>query len=115
MQFFMELPGKGVTSKSSALSHLQFMGSGTILGGNSLTVDAGMLANNMYIIFLRQLKGSTDVHPPCALLLYMRTENYRYTTLGEIIDLDNTSISGGVFTINFTSAQWASAWIFKIS
>ena len=115
MQFFMELPDREVTSKSSSLSHLKCTGVSDISGETSITVDAGMSANNLYLIFLRQLNGSTDAHPPTALLLYMRPDNYRYTTLGEIIDLKNTTISGGAFTINFKTQQWARVWVFKVA
>ncbi|OUN27791.1 hypothetical protein B5G33_13235 [Blautia sp. An81] len=74
-----------------------------------------MSVDNLYLIFIRQLNGSTDVHPPCALLLYMRTDNYRYSTLGEIVELQDTSIGGGKFTINFKTQQWVRVWVFKIS
>ena len=115
MQFFIQQPGKGVTSKSSSLSHLQCTGVASISGETSITVDAGMSVDNLYLIFIRQLNGSTDVHPPCALLLYMRTDNYRYSTLGEIVELQDTSIGGGKFTINFKTQQWVRVWVFKIS
>lgn len=104
-----------VDKLNSSLSHLKCTGVSDISGETSITVDAGMSANNLYLIFLRQLNGSTDVHPPTALLLYMRPDNYRYTTLGEIIDLKSTTISGGAFTINFKTQQWARVWVFKVA
>ena len=104
-----------ITEINSALSHLQCTGVASISGETSITVDAGMSVDNLYLIFIRQLNGSTDVHPPCALLLYMRTDNYRYSTLGEIVELQNTSIGGGKFTINFKTQQWVRVWVFKIS
>lgn len=100
---------------NSALSHLQCTGVASISGETSITVDAGMSADNLYLIFIRQLYGSTNVYPPCALLLYMREEAYEYSTLGEIVDLQNTTIGAGNFTINFKTQQWARVWVFKIS
>ena len=104
-----------VEALNSALSHLQCTGVASISGETSITVDAGMSVDNLYLIFIRQLNGSTDVHPPCALLLYMRTDNYRYSTLGEIVDLQNTTIEDRKFTIDFKTQQWVRVWVFKIS
>lgn len=104
-----------VEALNSALSHLQCTGVASISGETSITVDAGMSADNLYLIFIRQLYGSTNVYPPCALLLYMREEAYEYSTLGEIVDLQNTTIGAGNFTINFKTQQWARVWVFKIS
>lgn len=105
----------GITSINSALAHLKCTGVADISGEKSITVDAGMSANNLYLIFLRQLNGSADVHPPCALLLYMRTENYSYSTLGELVDLQSTSIGNGRITFNWKTQQWVRVWVFKIS
>lgn len=100
---------------NSALSHLQCTGVASISGETSITVEAGMSSENLYLIFIRQFYGSTNVHPPCALLLHMRKEAYKYSTLGEIVDLQNTTIEDGNFTIDFKTQQWAKVWAFKIS
>lgn len=83
-------------------------------GGTSLSMQNKLAAENMYIIFVRHL-GADNVYPPYALLLFMRSENYNYTSLGEIVDFDSTSVIDGKLTIKYKSKQWARMWIYKIS
>ena len=113
----MELLGNEVTSKSSALGGWQLIDSVTTgnSGGTSLTMQNQLKGENMYIIFVRHLKGSDDCYKPYALLLFLRSPNYQYSILGDSIDLKNTTMTDGRLTINFNSAQWARMWIYKIS
>ena len=117
MQFFMELPGKGVTSKSSSLGGWKLIDTATTgnSGGTALSMQNQLEGENLYIIFIRHLNGTDDCYEPYALLLFMRSQNYQYTTLGNSRDLKNTQISEGRLTINFNSTQWARMWVYKIS
>lgn len=83
-------------------------------GGITLAMQNKLTAENMYIIFIRHL-GADNVYPPYAMLLYMRSENYNYTFLGEAVDFDSTTMVGGKLTIKYKTKQWARMWIYKIS
>lgn len=112
--------GKALDDKikalNSALAGWKFVETATTgdNGGTSLSMQNKLAAENMYIIFVRHL-GADNVYPPYALLLFMRSENYNYTSLGEIVDFDSTSVIDGKLTIKYKSKQWARMWIYKIS
>lgn len=106
-----------ITSLNSALGGLEFIDTATTgnSGGTALSMQNQLKGENLYIIFIRHLNGADDCYEPYALLLFMRSQNYQYTTLGNSRDLKNTQINEGRLTINFNSAQWARMWVYKIS
>lgn len=105
-----------ITALNSALGGWKLIETATTgdSGGTALSMQNKLTAENMYIIFIRHL-GDNTVYPPYAMLLYMRSENYNYTFLGETVDFDSTTMLGGKLTIKFKTKQWARMWIYKIS
>ena len=100
-----------------ALGGLEFIDTATTgdNGGTALSMQNQLKDENLYIIFIRHLNGADDCYEPYALLLFVRSQNYQYTTIGTPRDLKNTQINNGRLTINFNSTQWARMWIYKIS
>lgn len=84
-------------------------------GSTSITMTKNLEVENLYIIFVRNLNGSVECYAPYAYLLYIRSNSWRATTVGDPVDVDKISIQGGKFTISFKTNQWARMWVYKIS
>lgn len=117
MQFFMELPDREVTSKSSSLAGFKFIDSVSTgdNGSTSITTNKNLEAENLYIVFVRNLNGSVECFAPYAYLFYMRSGSWHATTIGETVNVDKISIKEGKFTISFENTQWARMWVYKVS
>ena len=86
---------------------------GLVSGGTSMSIDR-MTSEHLYIVLVRILNGSTEVHPPFMYLIYMRPEAWFYTLIGEAYDVDHTNILDGVLSITFKSKQWTKMWVYRI-
>lgn len=66
-----------------------------------------MTTERMYIIFVRNLNGTENVHPPYAYMLYLRANGYNHTPLGVPYNVKSLSISSVQLSITFNSTQYA--------
>lgn len=83
-------------------------------GSTSLTMKKAMRNDHMYLILVRRLNGSDNVHPPYAYLLYIRSNNYSRTTIGEESEVANRQISGGKLTLTFKDTQWTRMTVYEV-
>lgn len=72
--------------------------------------------NNFYVLFVRSLNGSTDVYPPYAYLIYIRTQMARFLPIGEAPANGSISISTGELIITYgIDTHYAKGWLFKVA
>ena len=116
MQFF-ELPGKEVTSKSSALAGFKFVDSVSTgdNGSISMTMTQNLEGDNLYLVFVRHFNGPVECYPPYIHYICVRNNAWKYTTIGEPVSPDSMSIEGGKLTLRFAETQWAKMWVYKVS
>ena len=117
MQFFTEPPDRWVTSKSSALAGFKFIDTVSTgdNGSTSMTMTKNLEADNLYLVFVRHYNGPIECYAPYIHYICIRSNAWKYTTIGEAVSPDSMSIEGGKLTLKFTDTQWARMWIYKVS
>lgn len=80
-----------------------------------MTTTKNLEAENLYLVFVRNLNGAVECYAPYVYVFYMRSNSWHATTIGDPVDVDKISIQGGKFTISFKTNQWARIWVYKIS
>ena len=85
-----------------------------ISGETVLTMQNSMGSEHMYIVFVRMLNGSVDLFTPWAYLLYMRSESWDYSLIGEEQNVVSKNIQNGKFTITFSDPSWVRMVTYRI-
>lgn len=83
-------------------------------GNTKLTMNVSMSNENMYLVFVRRLNGTNEVHPPYGYLLYMRSSGWNCCKIGEESDVIAKSISNGKLTLEFKQVQWVSMRVYRV-
>ena len=104
----------GITSINSSLGSLALIDDTGISGETVLTMQNSMGSEHMYIVFVRMLNGSVDLFTPWAYLLYMRSESWDYSLIGEEQNVVSKNIQNGKFTITFSDPSWVRMVTYRI-
>ena len=73
-----------------------------------------MPMEHLYIAFIRMLHGSNGLLAPWAYLLYIRSENWDYVTIGEEQKLVSKVIQNGKLTLTFEDQRWVRMATYRI-
>lgn len=113
----MLVPGAGGCIHNSALGGFEFIESVSTGddGSTSMTMTKNLEADNLYLVFVRHFNGPTECYAPYIHYICIRTNAWKYTTLGEAVSPDSMSIEAGKLTLKFADTQWARMWVYKIS
>ena len=104
----------GITSINSALGGLALIDDTGISGETVLTMQNSMGSEHMYIVFVRMLNGSVDLFTPWAYLLYMRSESWDYSLIGEEQNVVSKDVQNGKLTITFSEERWVRMVTYRI-
>ena len=99
---------------NSALGGLALIDDTGISGETVLTMQNSMGSEHMYIVFVRMLNGSVDLFTPWAYLLYMRSESWDYSLIGEEQNVVSKNIQNGKITITFSDPSWVRMVTYRI-
>lgn len=83
-------------------------------GANILTTKNTLQSDAVYLTFVRHLNGYEDAYPPYAYLFVVREKNWRYTVIGEEINVAQKKIVGGKLTLTFNTKQWVRMSIYRV-
>lgn len=108
--------GTKVSNLTSALGKFAFWDNVSTgeNGATSLSMSRAMRAEHMYLIFVRRLNGSTEIHPPYGYLLFMRSTGWNYSVIGEESEVTKKDITNGKLTLTFKNIQWTRMAVYEI-
>lgn len=108
---------QGIDELNSALAGFKFIDTVSTgdNGSTSMTMTKNLEADNLYLVFVRHYNGPIECYAPYIHYICIRSNAWKYTTIGEAVSPDSMSIEGGKLTLKFTDTQWARMWIYKVS
>ena len=73
-----------------------------------------MRADHMYLIFVRRLNGSNEIHPPYGYLLFMRSTGWNFAVIGSENEVTKKDISNGKLALTFKDTQWTRMTVYEV-
>lgn len=83
-------------------------------GAKSLSMSRSMRADHMYLIFVRRLNGSNEIHPPYGYLLFMRSTGWNFAVIGSENEVTKKDISNGKLALTFKDTQWTRMTVYEV-
>ena len=108
--------GTKVSNLNSALGSFAYWDSVSTgeSGAKSLSMSRTMRAEHMYLIFVRRLNGSNEIHPPYGYLLFMRSTGWNFAVIGSESEVTKKDISNGKLNLTFRDTQWTRMTVYEV-